>query len=152
MRLSAGKLGLQQAAVPKQVATPAALAPAPNSAPAPAPAPASSPAQLLQQAKAAVLRMLSTACEDVAGLATAYQSAAVAVEPLQQQVSLVAGAKISRSLQQLRDLHRQGLDIEAELEHLEQQLLTAAGQQQQQQPAGSKRHAVALSAQQRQKR
>jgi hypothetical protein len=59
-------------------------------------------------------------------------------------------------LQQLRDLHKRGLDTEAELELLEQQLLAAAGQQQQQppppqQPAGSKRHAVALSAQQRQK-
>jgi DnaJ-class molecular chaperone len=42
------------------------------------------------------------------------------------------------------------LDIEAELEHLEQLLLAAAAGQQQ--PAGSKRHAVALSAQQRQKR
>jgi hypothetical protein len=67
---------------------------------------------------------------------------------------LVAGAKISRSLQQLRDLHKRGLDIEAELEHLEQLLLVAAGQQQPppQQPAGSKRHAVALPVQQRQKR
>jgi hypothetical protein len=99
-----------------------------------------------------VLRLLSTTGEDVTGLAAAYQSATVAVEPLQQQVSLVAGAKISRSLQQLRDLHERGLDIEAELEHLEQLLLAAAGQRQQQQPAGSKRHAVALPVQQRQKR
>jgi hypothetical protein len=99
--------------------------------------------------------MLSTVCEDVAGLAVAYQSATLAVEPLQQQVSLVAGAKIGRSLQQLRDLHKRGLDIEAELDHLEQLLLVAAGRQQQppqQQPAGSKRHAVALPVQQRQKR
>jgi hypothetical protein len=47
-----------------------------------------------------------------------------------------------------------GLDIEAELEQLEQQLLAAAGVQQQQwqqQRTGSKRHAVVLSAQQRQK-
>jgi hypothetical protein len=98
-----------------------------------------------------VLWLLSTAREDVTGLAVAYQSATLAVEPLQQQVSLVAGAKISRSLQQLRDLHRRGLDIEAELQQLEQQLLAAAGKQQQQQCAGSKRHAVVLSAQQRQK-
>jgi hypothetical protein len=99
--------------------------------------------------------MISTACEDVAGLAAAYQTATVAVEPLQQQVSLVAGAKISRSLQQLRDLHKRGLDTEGELERLEQLLLAAAGRQQQQpqpQPAGSKRHAVALPVQQRQKR
>jgi hypothetical protein len=97
--------------------------------------------------------MLSTASGDLAGLAAAYQSATLAVEPLQQQVSLVTGAKISRSLQQLRELHSSGLDIEAELEHLEQQLLVAAGQQkQQQQPAGSKRHAVELPAQQLQKR
>jgi hypothetical protein len=92
--------------------------------------------------------MLSTSCQDVTGLAAAYQSATLAVEPLQQQVSLVAGAKITRSLQQLRELHSSGLNIEAELEHLEQQLLVAAGQQQ----AGSKRHAVELPAQQRQKR
>jgi hypothetical protein len=99
--------------------------------------------------------MISTACEDVAGLAAAYQTATVAVEPLQQQVSLVAGAKISRSLQQLRDLHKRGLDTEGELERLEQLLLVAAGRQQQQpqpQPAGSKRHAVAQPGQQRQKR
>jgi hypothetical protein len=88
--------------------------------------------------------MLSTACEDLASLAVAYQTATVAVEPLQQHVSLVAGAKISRSLQRLQDLQKHGFDIEAELEHLEQLLLAAAGQQQQQQPAGSKRHAVAL--------
>jgi hypothetical protein len=91
--------------------------------------------------------LLSTACEDAAGLAAAYQLATVAVEPLQQQVSLVAGAKISRSLQQLRELYRQGLDFEAALEQLERQLLAAAGQQQQQHPASTKRHAVALAAQ-----
>jgi hypothetical protein len=60
---SAGKVGLQQAQTPKQVAAPTSPALAPNSAPAVA------PGHLLQQAKAAVLRMLSTACEDVAGLA-----------------------------------------------------------------------------------
>lgn len=137
-------MGLQQAQAPKQVAAPTSPALAPNSA----------PGQLLQQAKAAVLRMLSTVCEDVAGLAVAYQSSTLTVEQLQQLVSLVAGAKIGRSLQQLRDLHKPGLDIEAELDHLEQLLLVAAQQHQPplQQHAGSKRHAVALPAQQRQKR